>query len=102
MSGKSDFPENGWMLRTGAVMCSVALFVAISAWAYLPWWELAFRSDDSPVSWLSSALLFACGALALQIGTQRGVRPLLSAWLTVSMLAMALDEQFMYHEYWKY
>ena len=90
------------MLRTGLILSSVTLFIAISAWAYMPWWELAFRSDASPVSWLSSALLFACAALVLKIGAQRGLTPALSSWLVVSMLAMALDEQFTFHEYWKY
>jgi hypothetical protein len=92
----------GWKLRTGGILCGISIFVAVSAWAYMPWWELAFRSDASPVSWLSSALLFACFALAAQIGAQRGLPPLLAGWLVIAMLVMALDEQFMYHEYWKY
>jgi len=92
----------GWKLRTGGVLCGVSVFVAVSAWAYMPWWELAFRSDASPLSWLSSALLFGCFALAIQIGAQRNLPPLLAGWLVISMLVMALDEQFMYHEYWKY
>ncbi len=91
-----------WLWRTGGVLLAVAVFMAVSVWIYLPWWELAFRSDISPVSWLSSALLFACAALALQIGVQGRLSPALSAWLGVSMLALALDEQFMFHEYWKY
>ena len=102
MSRRSIFLFDAWMLRTGFVLSGVALFIAISAWAYMPWWELAFRSDASPVSWLSSALLFACAALALQIGAQGGLTRGLSSWLVVSMLTMALDERFMFHEYWKY
>lgn len=96
------FPFEAWVWRTGLVLAGVALFIAISAWAYLPWWELAFRSDASPVSWLSSALLLACAALALQIGAQRRLGPALASWLAVAMLALALDEQFRFHEYWKY
>lgn len=92
---------NPWS-RTIVVLSGVGLFIALSAWAYMPWWELAFRSDKSPVSWLSSSLLFACAALALQSRAQRGLSLSLSSWLTVSMLALALDEQFLFHEYWKY
>jgi len=40
--------------------------------------------------------------LALQAGTHGGLTPALSWWLVIALLAMALDEQFMYHEYWKY
>lgn len=93
---------NAWLWRTGGVLLAVTLFIAVSAWIYMPWWELAFRSDASPVSWLSGALLFACAALALQIGVQGRLSPVLAAWLAVSMLVLALDEQFLFHEYWKY
>lgn len=93
---------NTWMCRTGLVLTGVTLFIAVSAYVNLPFWELAFRSDKSPLSWLSSTLLFACAMLMLQIGTQRGLSFLLSTWLTLSLLVLSLDEQFMYHEYWKY
>ena len=38
-----------------------------SAWNYAPVWERAFRSDASPVSWLSSALLLTLAAMALRL-----------------------------------
>jgi hypothetical protein len=102
MSPSSSLHRYAWMLRSAAVLTAVAAFIGISAWAYLPWWELAFRSDASPVSWLSSALLFACAALAFKVGAQGGLSRGLAAWLVVALLVMALDEQFMFHEYWKY
>jgi hypothetical protein len=91
-----------WAWRTSGVLFAITVFVVVSAWLYLPWWELAFRSDGSPLSWLSSSLLFACAILALQNGVQGRLGPALALWLTAAMLAMALDEQFMFHEYWKY
>lgn len=90
------------MLRTSLVLISLTAFAGISAWAYLPWWELAFRSDASPLSWLSGVLLFACAALSLQLGANGSLSPKMSLWLVLAMTTMALDEQFMYHEYWKY
>lgn len=68
----------------------------------MPWWELALRSDNSPVSWLSSALLFASSVLALQAGVQDKIRAGLASWLAIALLALSLDEQFQYHEAWKY
>jgi hypothetical protein len=91
-----------WMLRTGSILAGVTLFILLSIWAYLPWWELALRSDKSPVSWLSSTLLFACAALALQLGAQGGLSKIFSVLLTFAMLLLSLDEQFQFHEYWKY
>ncbi len=95
--------QEAWLIRTGCILAGVVLFVAVSMWMYMPWWELALRSDKSPVSWLSSALLFACAALALQIGAaQVAISRRFSVWLAIAMLALALDEQFMFHEQWKH
>jgi hypothetical protein len=35
------------------VLTAVMLFMAAAALANWPWWEFAFHSDMSPVSWLS-------------------------------------------------
>jgi hypothetical protein len=37
----------------------------VAAYQEWPWWEYAFLSDNSPVAWLSSALLVANAAVAL-------------------------------------
>jgi hypothetical protein len=103
MAKDFEFFHTAWLVRTGCILTGVVLFVAISMWVYMPWWELALRSDKSPVSWLSSALLFACAALALQIcASQTALSKAFSAWLAIAMLALSLDEQFMFHEYWKH
>ena len=47
--------------------------------------EAAFRSDNSPVSWLSSAQLWALAFVSLQLGSQRLLRPGLAAWLALAM-----------------
>jgi hypothetical protein len=77
-------------------------FMATAAWLSDPWWELAFRSDDSPVSWLSSALLFANAVLAFKLTLDRNLPPWLGAALALALLLMSLDEQFMFHERFKY
>lgn len=100
MAESSHLP--GWMLRTGVVLSGVTIFVALSIWAYLPFWELALRSDNSPLSWLSSSLLFACAVLAFQNGAQGGLPHGLSVWLTIALLGLSLDEQFTFHEYWRF
>jgi hypothetical protein len=90
------------MLRTVIIIGFVILFIVVSAWSYMPWWELAFRSDNSPVSWLTSALLFACSVLALQTNRQDTLPKSLSIWLSCSLFLLSLDEQFKFHEYWRY
>ena len=76
-----------------ALLAAVLGYLLLSAWVYAPAWERAFRSDASPVAWLSSALLLTLSITALR---------LLGAWLAVAFLALALDEQFMLHELWKF
>lgn len=88
---------------TAALVLAAAIgFMAISAWNYAPVWERAFRSDTSPVSWLSSALLLTLAAMALRLMADGGLPQGLGAWVAAAMLLMALDEQFMFHELWKY
>lgn len=73
-----------------------------AALTYAPMAEVAFRSDGSPVAWLSSAQLWALGLLCLQLGGQRLLPRALAAWLALAMALMAFDEQFMWHEQWKH
>lgn len=99
-------PEGGtaaWRWQPGACALAAALsFMAVAAMVYAPLPEVAFRSDGSPVSWLSSAQLWALGLLALQLGGQRLLPAALAGWLALAMLLMAFDEQFMWHEQWKH
>ena len=67
-----------------------------------PLWERAFRSDDSPVSWLSSALLFANAVVALTLSLTSAIPPRLGGVMSAGLLWCALDEQFMFHERFKY
>lgn len=77
-------------------------FCALSAWQAMPFWESAFKSDGSPTSWLSSAQLLLIAGLALRLGLDRSLPRGLAAWLTVAIFILALDEQFMFHEQWKF
>ncbi len=67
-----------------------------------PLWETAFQSDFSPVSWLSSAQLLAGALLALRRAAERSLPRALAIWLAAGLTVLALDEQFMFHEQWKY
>ena len=64
----------------------------------LPWWEYAFLSDDSPVSWLSSALLLANAAVALGLAVSKSLTPRLAYPLSAALAMLAIDEQFLFHE----
>lgn len=86
----------------GAALAACIAFMACATWLSWPMPQAAFRSDDSPVSWLSSAQLWALAFVSLQLGSQRLLRPGLAAWLALAMAMMAFDEQFMWHEQWKH
>jgi hypothetical protein len=84
------------------LLVGIAFFVAFSAWMFYPSWERAFRSDGSPVAWLSSALLLSLSVIALRLISEGFLPAKLGWWLVVSFFALALDEQFMLHELWKF
>jgi hypothetical protein len=81
---------------------AVAGFLLLSACLFAPSWERAFRSDASPASWLSSALLLTLSATALRLTAERALPWRLGGWLALSFGVLALDEQFMLHELWKF
>ena len=85
-----------------ALLGAVLAFLLLSAWVFAPGWERAFRSDNSPASWLSSALLLTLCITALRLTAERCLSWRLGVWLTVAFGALALDEQFMLHELWKF
>jgi len=78
------------------------LFLAVSALLYWPDPALAFRTDESPAAWLSSAQLWAMAPIALRLYRERALPRGLCLWLCAAMMAMSFDEQFMLHEHWKY
>ncbi|WP_241777044.1 hypothetical protein [Acidovorax sp. Root275] len=61
-----------------------------------------WRSDNSPASWLSSALLLTLCITALRLTAERCLPWRLGVWLVLAFGALALDEQFMLHELWKF
>ena len=80
------------------VIGSTIGFMAVAAWQAMPWWEYAFLSDDSAVAWLSSALLLANAAVALNLTIGRSLPSTLGSLLTLALVALAVDEQFLLHE----
>ncbi|KRD46546.1 hypothetical protein ASE52_18045 [Acidovorax sp. Root275] len=85
-----------------ALLGAVAGFLLLSAWIFAPGWERAFRSDNSPASWLSSALLLTLCITALRLTAERCLPWRLGVWLVLAFGTLALDEQFMLHELWKF
>lgn len=77
-------------------------FMAVAALLYWPTPELAFASDNSPVSWLSGVQLWALALLSLRLTIDRTLPLLVGVWLALAMTALAFDEQFLVHEQWKY
>ena len=86
----------------GLLLTGSALFLAVAAVLYWPAPEVAFRTDDSPAAWLSSAQLWAAAVLALRLWRERALPAGLCLWLCMALMEMAFDEQFMLHEHWKY
>ena len=84
--------------RLGAVLG----FLRKGAGVVAPGWERAFRSDHSPASWLSGALLLALSTTALRLTAERCLPWRLGVWLTLAFAVLAVDEQFMLHELWKF
>ncbi|MBC3875185.1 hypothetical protein [Undibacterium flavidum] len=81
---------------------AAVIFMLCSFAFYWPSPEIAFRTDDSPVAWLSSAQLWAMAILLLRLWQEKALPRLMCIWLCLAMLGMAFDEQFMLHEHWKY
>jgi hypothetical protein len=74
----------GWWRHTAMVLTAVMLFMAAAALANWPWWEFAFHSDMSPVSWLSGALLLANTAVYVTVlRVERRAADALRAWCRV-------------------
>jgi hypothetical protein len=94
---------NYWHVLPSVIyLLSVAMFVTSAIVLYWPTPEFALLSDQSPVSWLSSAQLWALALLALRLGMERVLPIGIAIWLGLAMVALACDEQFMLHEQWKY
>jgi hypothetical protein len=87
--------------HTALIMGAITLFMVAAVWADWPWWEYAFLSDDTPVSWLSSALLISTATAALMLTLSRSLTPTVGCCLTTALAFLSLDEQFLFHERWK-
>jgi len=77
-------------------------FMAVATALYWPVPELAFISDNTPVTWPSSAQLWTLVLLCLRLVVDRTLPVAMGVWLVLAMTALAFDEQFMLHEQWKY
>lgn len=77
-------------------------FMMLSYVLNQPLWERAFMSDNSPVAWLSSALLLSSSVLIWRLTRDRLIGRYLGYIMVLGLLYCALDEQFMLHEHLKY
>jgi hypothetical protein len=84
------------------LLAASALFLGVAALLYWPAPEIAFRTDDSPAAWLSSAQLWGMALVSLRLFQERVLSRGLCLWLGAAMVTMSFDEQFMLHEHWKY
>ena len=82
--------------------CFSIAFMALCYVLNQPLWERAFMSDNSPVAWLSSALLLANSVLTWRLTSDRLIGRRLGYIMALGLLYCALDEQFMLHERLKY
>lgn len=78
------------------------VFMLAASVLYWPTPVVAFASDASPVSWLSSAQLWSIALLSLRTSVDRTLPLAMAIWLFVALVLLACDEQFMLHEQWKY
>jgi len=78
------------------------IFMVSTVWFHWPLWQRPFRSDFSPISWLSSTQIFAVAFVIVCLLIDDALNWKLGGWLFISTLSMALDEQFQFHELWKY
>lgn len=78
------------------------LFIAVAISQTWPSWQQAFRSDNSSISWLSSAQLWTIAFVTLLLIKEQKLPKLMGGWFFILMLMMAMDEQFQFHEQWKY
>ncbi|MFZ6759451.1 hypothetical protein ACO0K9_19780 [Undibacterium sp. Ji50W] len=99
--GKHHFNKHAF-LPVAFCLVGAILFIIVSALLYWPAPEIAFRTDDSPVAWLSSAQLWAMAILCLRLWQDKALPRYLCIWLCIAMMGMSFDEQFMLHEHWKY
>lgn len=77
-------------------------FMLLAAWNYWPEPELAFRTDESPIAWLSSAQMWALAVQSLSLWQERRLTTGLGMLLGCGLMLLAFDEQFMWHEHWKH
>lgn len=82
-------------------LMALILMAGFSA-MHWPFWAQSFSSDFSPAAWLSGALLLAAALLSARLGIERALYWPLALWMSLALFGLALDEQFMLHERWKY
>ena len=93
--------QGRWWVHTSAVVGGALLFMWAAAWTSQPWWEYAFVSDDSAVSWLSSVLLMANAAVALNLAVTGSLNPAFGGLMSLALAILSTDEQFLFHERFK-
>ena len=93
--------QGRWWRHTSVILGAVLAFMSLAAWSSQPWWEYAFISDDSAVSWLSSALLMANAAVAVNLAVTGALNVPLAVMLALALAVMSADEQFLLHERFK-
>ncbi len=89
-------------LRAGplvaGVLLGLALLMAAMIVAHWPWLEQAVATEDAPLAWLQSSLLWSAATLALLLALAERAGQRGWAGLALMLACLALDERFMGHE----
>lgn len=84
-----------------SILCVVMLIIAWMGFRYWPDLQLAYATEEAPLAWLQSSLIFGCAITCALRATlpQRAPR---DSWLwpamALALVVAALDERFMLHE----
>lgn len=84
-----------------SILCVVMLIIAWMGFRYWPNLQLAYATEEAPLAWLQSSLIFGC-AITCALRATLPRRSSRDSWLwsamALALVVAALDERFMLHE----
>jgi hypothetical protein len=84
-----------------AILCVVMLIIIWMGTRYWPDLQLAYATEDAPLAWLQSSLIWGC-AITCALRATLPQRTARDGWLwptlALALVIAALDERFMLHE----
>jgi hypothetical protein len=84
-----------------SILCVVMLIIAWMGFRYWPDLQLTYATEEAPLAWLQSSLIFGC-AISCALRATLPQRSPRDSWLwpamALALVIAALDERFMLHE----